>query len=171
MKRALQEAQRAFETGDYPVGAVLTINGTLFATARNSLFTDGRTTAHAEHNLVATHSADLRMLLLSQPNTQTCLYTTLEPCLMCLGISVLHRISRIVVGCPDPNGGTTTLDVATLGSVYRRWWPTIDVGLYREESCLLIEQFLATEKFLMWQTMLTEFQQMRQQWSVSQSSA
>jgi tRNA(adenine34) deaminase len=171
MQRALQEAQAAFEAGDYPVGAVLTVEGELFATARNSLFTDGRTTAHAEHNLIATHSAELRRLIRSRPGMQTCLYTTLEPCLMCLGIAVLHRISRIVVACPDPNGGTTSLDISTLGSVYRRWWPAIEIGLYGEESCQLIEQFLKTEKFLMWESMLQEFQQMRRQWALSEPPA
>jgi tRNA(adenine34) deaminase len=171
MQRALQQAQAAFEVGDYPVGAVLTVDGALFATARNSLFSDGRTTAHAEHNLIAAHSAELRMLIRTRPDTQTCLYTTLEPCLMCLGIAVLHRISRIVVACPDPNGGTTRLDISMLGSVYRRWWPAVEIGLYREESCRLIEQFLITEKFLMWESMLQEFQHMRQQWVVSEPPA
>lgn len=164
MTCALQEAQGALDAGDYPVGAVLTSDGTLFGTARNTLFSDGRMTAHAEHNLLATHSAHLRTLLYTQPEAQTCLYTTLEPCLMCLGAAVLHHISRIVVACPDPIGGTAGIDITSIGSMYHHWWPTIEIGLYKEESCMLIEQWLITGKFRSWQSMLAAFQQMRQQW-------
>jgi tRNA(Arg) A34 adenosine deaminase TadA len=82
---------------------------------------------------------------------------------MCLGIAVLHRVSRIVIACPDPNGGTTGLDVTSLGSVYQGWWPTLHTGLYQAQSCQLIIEFLRTEKFSSWQTMLAEFEQLQAQ--------
>lgn len=164
MSLALQEAQAALTAGDYPVGAALTVNGAVWATARNSLFTDGRTTAHAEHNLISKLSSRLRAKLLEAPDTTVCLYTTLEPCLMCLGIAVLHRISRIVIACPDPNGGTTNLTLSSLGSVYQRWWPTIQIGLDKEQACDLILTFLKTKKFRSWESMLNEFQTMKETW-------
>jgi tRNA(adenine34) deaminase len=164
MRLALHQAEVALSTGDYPVGAALTINNQLLGTSRNTLFSDARTTAHAEHNLLAEHSAYLREIMLAAPDTHLCLYTTLEPCLMCLGTAVLHRVSRIVIACPDPNGGTTNLDISSLGSVYMRLWPIIDIGLYRAESCRLIIQFLQTKKFQTWETMLAEFQQLQSQW-------
>ena len=169
MKLALDEAQAAFSAGDYPVGALLTIDDKFVAAARNTLFSDERTTAHAEHNLLAAHSGFLRSIQATAPQSQLCLYTTLEPCLMCLGISVLHRVSRIIVACPDPNGGTTNLNLSSLGSVYKHWWPTIEVGLYREQSCELIIQFLQTKKFRSWETMLAEFQQLQRQWEFEQA--
>lgn len=164
MLLALDEARAALAAGDYPVGAVLTVGGQFVGSARNTLFSDARTTAHAEHNLLAAHSAALRALLIATPETEICLYTTLEPCLMCLGISVLHRVSRIVIACPDPNGGTTKLDISSIGSVYERWWPTFEVGLYCAASCDLIIQFLHTKKFRTWETMLVEFQQLQSHW-------
>lgn len=164
MALALREAQTALALGDYPVGAALTVNGELWGTARNSLFTDGRTAAHAEHNLIYQFSAQLRTQVLERHTTPVCLYTTLEPCLMCLGIAVLHRISRIVIACPDPNGGTTNLALSSVGSVYQRWWPAIQIGLYQEPACDLIIAFLKTKKFSSWETMLGEFETMKQTW-------
>jgi tRNA(adenine34) deaminase len=164
MTLALHQAEEALSAGDYPVGAVLTMDNQLIGTARNSLFSDARTTAHAEHNLLAEHSAYLRKTMLAATDTHLCLYTTLEPCLMCLGTAVLHRVSRIVIACPDPNGGTTNLNVSSLGSAYTGLWPIIDIGLYRAESCRLIIQFLQTKKFQTWETMLAEFQQLQSQW-------
>ncbi|HSH78701.1 MAG TPA: nucleoside deaminase [Herpetosiphonaceae bacterium] len=164
MSLALMEAQAALTAGDYPVGAALVVNGELWATARNSLFSDARTTAHAEHNLLYSQSTQLRATVLRDPDAKVSLYTTLEPCLMCLGIAVLHRVSKIVIACPDPCGGTTSIDVLSLGSVYQRWWPEIHMGLFKEESCNLIIDFLKTEKFRSWDSMLNEFQTMKEQW-------
>lgn len=164
MTLALQEAHTALDQGDYPVGAAITVNGALWGTARNSLFTDGRTTAHAEHTLIYQLSARLRTQFIEMPEMEVCLYTTLEPCLMCLGIAVLHRVSRIVIACPDPNGGTTGLALASLGSFYQQWWPTIQIGLYQEEACDLIIAFLKTKKFRSWKVMLREFETMKQGW-------
>ncbi len=161
MQLALQEAQAALALGDYPVGAVLTVDGQVWGSARNSLFTDARTTAHAEHNLITHLSSRLRAEQRRNRQCHVCLYTTLEPCLMCLGVAVLHRVSRIVIACPDPNGGTTGLDVTSLGSVYQDWWPTLHTGLYQTQSCHLIIEFLRTEKFFSWQTMLAEFEQLQ----------
>lgn len=164
MKLALQEAQTSLSLGDYPVGAAITVNGELWGTARNSLFTDERSTAHAEHNLIYNLSPRLRTQFRAMRATTICLYTTLEPCLMCLGIAVLHRISRIIIACPDPNGGTTGVALSTLGSFYRQRWPTIQIGLYQEQSCELIIAFLKTKKFHSWELMLHEFEAMKQTW-------
>ena len=164
MSLALQEARAAFAAGDFPVGAALVVNGQLWGTARNSLFSDARTTAHAEHNLITRYSARLRATILEAPETSIVLYSTLEPCLMCLGIAVLHRVSKIVIACPDPSGGTTGLDVVSLGTVYTHWWTQITLGLLREDAYELIIAFLKTEKFRSWKTMLREFQTMYASW-------
>ena len=76
MTLALAEAQQALKAGDYPVGAALTFNGTLLGTARNSLFTDKRWTAHAEHNLISKNSAYLLEAFRSRKPYDVCLYTT-----------------------------------------------------------------------------------------------
>lgn len=163
MSVALNEARAAAAEGDYPVGAALVVGGSLWGRARNALFSEGRTTAHAEHALIAGRSAELRAALCAQPDIAIEVYTTLEPCLMCLGIAVLHRVSRIVVACPDPHGGATRLDRLQLGSAYAQRWPQIVPGPFRRESCELIIQFLRTDRFLSAPVMLPDFLALRQE--------
>jgi hypothetical protein len=83
---------------------------------------------------------------------------------MCLGFAILHRVSQIIIACPDPHGGTTNLDPVDLGSFYPKQWPIIRTGLLKEELCGLIIEFLKTEKFLSWETMLKEFTEVRKRW-------
>jgi tRNA(adenine34) deaminase len=164
MSLALQEAQQALTLGDYPVGAALTVEGELWSIERNSILSDGNNTAHAEHKLFYAQSTRLRARSLEHPDADICLYTTLEPCLMCLGIAVLHRVSRIIVACPDPHGGVSRLTGDYLGGVYHSRWPKIQIGLYREHSCALILEFLKARKFRSWETMLSLFQAMKDTW-------
>jgi tRNA(adenine34) deaminase len=164
MSMALAEARQASDVGDYPVGAVLTFNGIFLDKTGNSLFTDKRWTAHAEHSLISRNSGYLLKVFKSGKPYHVCLYTTLEPCLMCLGIAMIHRVSRIVVACPDPHGGTLGIDPESLGIFYREAWPQIQTGLFREEACELVLAFLKTGKFVSWEKMLAVFEEMRRNW-------
>ena len=165
MRLALGEAEEALASGNYPVGAVLTVNGDFIGKARNSILTESQTTDHAEHKLLSLHSAQLRQLIRNSSEYDICLYTTLEPCLMCLGVSVLHRVTRIVVACPDPHGGATNINPNRLGCFYGEHWPKIETGLMKEISVDLIIEFLKTEKFLSWEIMLEEFSKMKKIWA------
>lgn len=164
MSLALHEAEQALDAGDYPVGAALTINGEFVGQARNSILTETQTTAHAEHKLLSSHSAQLRQLIRETETYDICLYTTLEPCLMCLGVAVLHRVTRIVIACPDPHGGATKVNPKDLGSFYEMHWPSVEVGLMKEAAIDKIIKFLKTEKFLSWETMLASFSEMKASW-------
>jgi tRNA(adenine34) deaminase len=164
MALAIMEAESALAADDYPVGAVLTVNGELVGKARNSILTDSQTTAHAEHKLLQSNSKLLRSIFRDHSDYDFCLYTTLEPCLMCLGTAVLHRVSRIVVACPDPHGGTSRLTPESLGIFYRDHWPKIEMGLMKRPSAELIISFLKTERFISWQAMLVEFSRMVESW-------
>jgi len=164
MQLALEQAQAALTAGDFAVGAVLTVDGEIWGAARNALFSDARTTAHVEHTVLAQLSHRLRAKRLAESAAHICLYTTLEPCLMCLGIAVLHRVSRIVIACPDPSAGTIALDVQSLGSMYRHWWPTCETGLYRIEACQLIIASLRKTPFPAWHALLPAYEQVLAQW-------
>lgn len=165
MALALREAEDALDAGNYPVGAVLTIDGDLVGQARNSILTDSQSTSHAEQKLLSAHSSLLRGLARDAETHEICLYTTLEPCLMCLGVAVLHRVTSIVVACPDPHGGATNIDAHDIGLFYQAHWPSIRNGLMREDSVDMLITFLKTEVFLSWETMLEEFIRMRQKWT------
>lgn len=164
MAIALHEAEQALTSGDYPVGAVLTINGVFFGKARNSIFTETQPAAHAEQNLLSSISSQLREKIRASSKYDICLYTTLEPCLMCLGVAILYRVTRIVVACPDPHGGATNINPSDLGCFYAEYWPNIEQGLMKEVSVDLIIKFLRTEKFLSWEIMLEEFSKMKKAW-------
>jgi tRNA(adenine34) deaminase len=164
MSLALSEAKGALESGDYPVGAVLTVNGEYIGKARNSILTESQTTSHAEHKLLQAHSIQLRQVVRSGKAYEIVLYTTLEPCLMCLGVAVLHRVTRIVIACPDPHGGATRINPADLGCFYGEHWPKIETGLMKEQSVAMIIEFLKTKKFLSWERMLAEFTKMKNCW-------
>ncbi len=101
MERALQEADRAAERGEVPVGAVVVHRGTIVAVAHNRRELDQDPTAHAE--LLAMRRAAAR--LGSWRLSGCTVYVTLEPCAMCAGAMVLARIERCVFGCTDPKGG------------------------------------------------------------------
>lgn len=105
MKRALQEAQMAFDKGEVPVGAVIVLNNQIIARAHNLTETLNDVTAHAEMQAF-TAAADF----LGGKYLKDCiLYVTLEPCQMCAGASAWTQISKIVYGASDPQRGFIAL--------------------------------------------------------------
>jgi len=101
MRMALEEARKAGEEGEVPVGAVLVAGEDVLARAGNGPIALNDPTAHAEIRAIRSAAAQRGNYRL--PGTT--LYATLEPCIMCAG-AVLHaRIGRVGFGCRDPRGG------------------------------------------------------------------
>ncbi len=101
MRCALEEARKAAERGEVPVGAVVVRGEEILAAAYNERETTKDPTAHAE--LLALRRAAARTG--SWRLTGCTLYTTLEPCPMCAGALHAARISRLVYAAPDPKAG------------------------------------------------------------------
>ena len=101
MRRALEEAEKAYARGEVPVGAVVVRGGEILAAAHNERETVQDPTAHAE--LLALRRAAARAG--SWRLTGCTLYTTLEPCPMCAGALQAARVSRLVYAAPDPKAG------------------------------------------------------------------
>ena len=101
MRHALDEARRATEHDDVPIGAVAVLNGAIIARAHNRREIDGDPTAHAE--LLAIRDA-ARAIGHWRLEGVT-LYCTLEPCAMCAGALILARLPRGVFAAPDPKAG------------------------------------------------------------------
>jgi len=101
MRLALEEAKLAFQEGEVPVGAVLVKDGKVIAKAHNSRETSKDPTGHAEILVLrsGTHENDGWRL------TDTTLYVTKEPCIMCAGAMLNARLGRLVYGCKDKKGG------------------------------------------------------------------
>ena len=101
MKRALQEAQVAFDQGEIPVGAVVVIDNMIIARAHNLTERLTDVTAHAEMQAITSASNFIGGKYLQQCT----LYVTLEPCQMCAGALYWSQIGRIVYGAKDLRRG------------------------------------------------------------------
>lgn len=104
MLEALGEAERALETGDVPVGAVvLGPDGTVLGRGHNEREATGDPTGHAEV-LALRAAAEAR----GEWRLSGCtLVVTLEPCVMCAGATVLSRVERVVYGARDAKAGAS----------------------------------------------------------------
>ena len=101
MKRALQEAQKAFDKNEVPIGAVIVMNNQIIARAYNLTETLNDVTAHAEMQAF-TAAADF----LGGKYLKECtLYVTLEPCQMCAGASYWTQLGKIVYGASEEKRG------------------------------------------------------------------
>ncbi len=106
MKKALQEAEIAFDKGEIPVGAIIVIDNKVIARSHNLTELLNDVTAHAEMQSI-TAAANF----LGGKYLKGCtLYVTLEPCQMCAGALYWSQISKIVFGASDENRGYQNLD-------------------------------------------------------------
>lgn len=101
MKKALQEAEMAFEKGEIPVGAVVVVNNTVIARSHNLTEMLNDVTAHAEMQSITAAANYLGGKYLKDCT----LYVTLEPCQMCAGALYWSQISKIVFGASDEHRG------------------------------------------------------------------
>ena len=101
MSLAIEQARKAEEEGEVPVGAILVKDGLLIAKAHNQPLLTNDPTAHAEIQLLRAAGKKLKNYRL----TETSLYVTLEPCAMCLGAIMHARIDRLVFSAYDPKTG------------------------------------------------------------------
>ena len=101
LQKALQEAQIAFEQGEVPVGAVITIGERIIAKAHNLTEKLTDVTAHAEMQAITAASEYLGGKYLMDCT----LYVTLEPCVMCAGALYWSQIGKVVYGATDSKRG------------------------------------------------------------------
>ena len=101
MRIALQEAERALEYDDVPVGAIAVHQGAIIGRGHNRREADQDPTAHAEVIALRQAAAALDCWRLEDVT----LYCTLEPCAMCAGAMVLARLPRLVYAAADPKAG------------------------------------------------------------------
>lgn len=101
MKKALQEAETAFEKGEIPVGAVIVIDNKVIARSHNLTEMLNDVTAHAEMQAITSAANFIGGKYLKDCT----LYVTLEPCQMCAGALYWSQISKIVYGASDENRG------------------------------------------------------------------
>jgi tRNA(adenine34) deaminase len=101
MRDALEQATRAAEAGEVPVGAVVVLDGRVVGVGFNQPIGSNDPTAHAE--IVALRAA--AQAVGNYRLTGAAVYVTVEPCLMCVGAMIHARIGTLVYGAPEPKSG------------------------------------------------------------------
>jgi tRNA(adenine34) deaminase len=101
MKQAYQEAEKALEADEIPIGAVVVCNNKIIARAHNQTETLNDVTAHAEMLAITAAANALGAKYLDECT----LYVTLEPCPMCAGAILNARLDTVVYGAPNPKAG------------------------------------------------------------------
>jgi tRNA(adenine34) deaminase len=142
MSLALTQAKLAQCADEVPVGAVLVDNGQLIAKAHNRPILANDPTAHAEIQLLRNAGQILQNYRF--PNTT--LYTTLEPCTMCLGAIIHSRIARVVFGAYDTKTGVCgSCQDLTNSPCFNH---TIDIqgGILADKSKALLQQFFRQKR-------------------------
>lgn len=103
MRLALSQAQRAWDLGEVPVGAVVVKDGEVIATGFNQPIAHHDPSAHAE--IMALRAAAAFLGNYRLPGCE--LYVTLEPCAMCAGAMLHARLARVIYGAADPKTGAS----------------------------------------------------------------
>jgi len=101
MEEALRAAQRALESGEVPVDAVVVLDGRIVGRGWNRNLTDSDPSAHAEVVALRTAGANLGNHRLGDCE----LFATIEPCAMCAGAMIHARLKRLIYGADDPKAG------------------------------------------------------------------
>ncbi len=96
MKRALELAASSVRHGNHPFGAILVIDNHIVLEAENTVLTEGDPTRHAEMNLVSTACR----VLSAGEIEKSVLFTSTEPCAMCLGAIYWSGVKSVVYACP-----------------------------------------------------------------------
>ena len=141
MKIALDEAKKAAEEGEVPVGAVIVKDGEIIATARNNREATGDATGHAE--LLAIREACSQ---LGGWHLDACqLYVTLEPCPMCMGAIINSRLGCVVFGAKDAKAGAcgSVLDMRAYPLNHK---PLVESGVMKEECAAILTEFFAGKR-------------------------
>ncbi|MCR9287196.1 MAG: nucleoside deaminase [Bacteroidetes bacterium] len=137
MKKALQEAQIAFEEGEVPVGAVVVCENRIIAKAHNQTERLTDVTAHAEI-LAITSAAEY---LGSKYLNECTVYVTLEPCVMCAGALAWAQIGRIVYGANDDSKGFMRFGKRILHPKTK-----VEFGILMEECSNLLKSFFKNKR-------------------------
>ena len=142
MAIAIEQAKKASQLGEVPVGAVLILNDKLVAQAHNQPISTNDPTAHAEIQLLRIAGIELKNYRL--PNST--LYVTLEPCAMCLGAMIHARVSRVVFGAYDEKTGVCGSCADLSNSPYFNHSLDITGGVLAEDCKNLLQDFFIQKR-------------------------
>ncbi|MCF6248242.1 MAG: nucleoside deaminase [Desulfobacula sp.] len=156
MELALEQAQKAFVKGEFPVGCVIVQQGQVIASdARHG--TSGEISFFSEIDHAEIRA--LKMLEMKETGfnpEKSVLFCTMEPCLMCFGAIILSGIKKIVYAYEDPMGGGTGCDLALMPPLYKACKIDIVSGVLRQKSLDLFYDFFNKEANEYWKNSYLE---------------
>lgn len=142
MRLALDQARLAAAAGEVPVGAVVSLDRKIIATARNAMRGGADPTAHAE--MVALREA---ARALGTSRLDDCdLWVTLEPCAMCTGAIALARIRRLYFAAPDPKGGAVLHGPRLFGQPTCHHAPEVYSGIGEDAAAEMLRSFFQARR-------------------------
>lgn len=137
MQQALKEAQKAFELGEVPVGAVVVCRNQIIARSHNLTEQLNDVTAHAEIMAITAAANYLGAKYLEDCT----LYVTLEPCIMCAGALQWAQLDRLVYGAADDKRGFMRFGKQLLHPKTK-----VEFGIMAEECGALMRDFFAARR-------------------------
>lgn len=142
MKIALQEAKKAAQIDEVPIGAVIVKDGEIISKAHNTRESTKNSTAHAE--IIAIKKAC--EVLDAWRLTDCEMYVTLEPCLMCSGAILESRIKKLYIGAMDPKKGAA----GSVLNAFEDYWfhhkCDVEKGIMQEECSNLLKVFFKNKR-------------------------
>lgn len=137
MRLALEQAKKAYDQDEVPIGAVIVRHGKILAIAHNEKEKHQDPTAHAEILAIKRAAENIGHWRLED----AILYVTLEPCPMCAGAIIQSRLKHLVYGANDPKGGAVESVASILSE--KRWNHRVEVtsGILEEECSQLLKDF------------------------------
>ena len=140
MTAALEEAQKAYEKGEVPVGAVVVIGEEIVARAHNLRESTFDPTAHAETLAMR----EVCRMIDNWRLSDATLYVTKEPCIMCSGVMINSRLTRLVYGCSDSKGGGAESLYRLLSDSRLNHQVDITSGVMQTECAELLKRFFSS---------------------------
>ena len=140
MKQAIKEAQKAYEEGEVPIGAVIVMQDKIIARGYNQVEKLNDSTAHAE--IIALTAA--YNYLGSKYLPDGALYVTIEPCLMCAGALYWSKIGKIVYAAEDEKNGYKKY-VSGSGNPFHPKTEIIN-GICKDECATIIKEFFKARR-------------------------
>ena len=142
MLLALNEAKKAFQNNEVPIGCVIVKNDKVIAKAYNKKQKNNCAIYHAEIECIKKASKKLNNWYLENCE----MYVTLEPCMMCAGAIINSRIKTIYYGCKDPKGGALESNIKIKKVKNINHYPNVVSGKHEKECSELLKLFFKNKR-------------------------
>jgi tRNA(adenine34) deaminase len=142
MTQALNEARKAYQVDEVPVGCVIVHEGLVIGRGYNRTESLQDPTAHAEMLAITAAAEHLGSWRL----TGCTVYCTLEPCAMCAGALVLARVDRLVFGAPDPKFGACVSIFKIVQEPRLNHRMALSTGVLGDDCAELMQQFFKKKR-------------------------